>query len=196
MSDLAAKNKRILTTTLAVAVFMVALVFASVPIYRLTCQAFGWGGTTQVSAERQEADRVIGKRTITVKFVSNTARDMPWDFKPELREVALHPGQDGFISFIAHNPTQTPITGTALYNVTPLKAGKYFYKTQCFCFGEQVLAPGESQHMPVAFFIDPAIEQDSDLDDVTSITLSYTFFRKDSKDLENALEKFYNDDGS
>lgn len=193
MDDLARKNRRILNITLGVVAGMVLLSFASVPIYRLTCQVMGWGGTTQM-VETNPNTRVYD-RTFTVKFNTNVAQGMPWSFRPDIREVDVKAGQDGFISFIAENKGAKPVVGTAVYNVTPLQAGKYFYKTQCFCFGEQVLNPGEKVHMPVVFFVDPAIMEDKDLSDLSAITLSYTFFKKDSPELEKAMEKFYTDHG-
>jgi cytochrome c oxidase assembly protein subunit 11 len=85
-----------------------------------------------------------------------------------------------------------PVTGTAVYNVTPLQAGKYFYKTQCFCFSEQTLQAGQEVHMPVAFFVDPKIMEDRDLRDLKTITLSYTFYKKDTGALSGAIENFVN----
>lgn len=188
--DLQAKNKRVLKITLGVVVGMIVLSFASVPLYRLTCKVTGWGGTTQmvkVNPNHQSLDRKI-----KILFNTNVAKNMDWHFAPDIRETDIAVGADGFTSFIAENKSSEAITGTAVYNVTPLKAGKYFYKTQCFCFGEQVLQPHQSVHMPVTFFVDPKIMDDRDLDDVTTITLSYTFFRKDSPELEKAMETFYN----
>lgn len=191
--DLARKNRKILNITLGVVFGMVLLSFASVPLYRLTCQVMGWGGTTQM-AETNPNTKTYD-RAFTVKFNTNVASGMPWAFRPDIRETVVKAGQDGFISFVAENKGQNPVTGTAVYNVTPLQAGKYFYKTQCFCFGEQVLNPGEKVHMPVVFFVDPAIMEDKDLADLSTITLSYTFFKKDSPELEKAMEKFYTDHG-
>jgi len=191
MSDLQRKNKKILIGALGGVAFMIALTYASVPLYSMFCRVTGWGGTTQVIAENT-SDKVYD-RSITVRFNTDVARNMPWNFKPDLKSVRVNVGQDGLIAFTAHNWSKQPVTGTAIYNVTPLKAGKYFFKTQCFCFGEQTLTPGETQHMPVTFFVDPAILQDRDMDDVKTITLSYAFFRKDSTELEKAMENFYND---
>lgn len=191
MSDLNRKNTKVLLTTMGIVAGMVVLSFASVPIYRKLCQVTGWGGTTQMVTENPY--QPVDGRTITVRFDTGVARNMPWDFKPELREVAVQPGQDGLIAFIAENTSAAPATGTAVYNVTPLKAGKYFFKTQCFCFGEQSLAPGQKEYMPVTFFVDPEIVKDRDMDDVNTITLSYTFFRKDSSELQKALDKYYDD---
>lgn len=188
--ELARKNRRVMTYALLFVCGMVALSYISVPLYSMLCKVTGWGGTTQ-TAEAGKLREVVN-RTITVRFNADTNRDMPWSFKPDQKEINLKVGQDGFISFLAKNPTKAPITGTAVYNVTPLQAGKYFYKTQCFCFGEQTLNAGQEVHMPVSFFIDPEIMKDRELADLKTITLSYTFFRKDSDDLEKAMEKFYN----
>lgn len=190
MQDLQAKNARLLKITLGVVFGMIVLAFASVPLYRLTCQVTGWGGTTQVVDKNPN---VPIDRVINVKFNANTGAHMPWRFTPEIRETDVKVGADGIVSFLAENNTGEAVTGTAVYNVTPLKAGKYFYKTQCFCFDEQTLTPGQKMHMPVVFFIDPKIMDDREMDDVTTITLSYTFFRTETQELEKAMEKFYNE---
>ena len=192
-SDLAAKNRRVLVGTLLCVAVMIGVAFASVPLYRLICQVTGWGGTTQtVEANPYKAIA----RKITVRFDSNVSRDLPWEFRPETSLVDLNIGADGFVSFVAKNKTDKPLTGTAVYNVTPLKAGKYFNKTQCFCFGEQVLEPGQSVHMPVVFFVDPAIIDDPEMKDIDTITLSYTFFKAATPELEKAIEKFTNEQPS
>lgn len=189
MTDIALRNRKTLRWTLAVVGVMLGLAFASVPLYRVVCKVTGWEGTTRMVAENPHAQ--AGARKINVRFNTNTARDMPWAFRPETKPVEVRVGADGFASFLAENLSAAPVTGTAVYNVTPLKAGKYFYKTQCFCFGEQTLSPGQAVHMPVVFFVDPAIADDPDMNDVNTITLSYTFFRKDSSELEQAVKKFY-----
>lgn len=194
MSDLQRKNAKVMLVTLGVVFGMIGLSFASVPLYRMICQVTGWGGTTQM-VEANTSDKIYD-REITVRFNTDVAQGMPWEFKPELRSVPVKVGQDGLISFVAKNLSDAPVTGTAVYNVTPLKVAKYFYKTQCFCFGEQTLQPGQMQHMPVTFFVDPAIMQDRDMDDVKTITLSYSFFRHGTQELESAIEKYYNDHGS
>ena len=191
MNDLQRKNRKVLLTTLGVVAGMIGLAYISVPLYEKLCQVTGWGGTTQMVAENPNV--TPAERKMTVRFDTGTARNMPWDFKPDLREVSVHLGQDGLIAFTATNTSDVPVAGTAVYNVTPLKAGKYFFKTQCFCFGEQVLNPGQTEHMPVTFFVDPALMQDRDMDDVSTITLSYTFFRQNSPELEKAMEKYYSD---
>jgi cytochrome c oxidase assembly protein subunit 11 len=154
---------------------MGGLVAASVPLYRIFCAATGYEGTTQ-RASAGPADEVKGK-TIIVRFNAETAPDLPWDFQPDRRQVAVHPGEETVVSYRATNRSAEPITGRAVYNVTPNKAGLYFDKLQCFCFSDQVLAPGQSAELSVQFFVDPGIVADANTEDVNTITLSYTFFR-------------------
>lgn len=153
---------------------MAGLAFASVPLYRLFCQVTGFGGTTQVA---EAAPARAGERVFKIRFNADVHRDLPWRFQPEQREVSLKVGESGLVFYRAQNLSKRPITGTATFNVTPLKAGQYFSKVQCFCFDEQTLAPGETASLGVSFFVDPAILEDVNLDEVTAITLSYTFFR-------------------
>lgn len=181
------KNQKVLTIVCVAIILMIGLSFASVPLYDLFCRVTGFGGTTQVSTELP--DQILD-RTMKVNFMTSTSRDMPWDFKSETRSVELNIGQNALINFKARNPLSTPITGTAIYNVTPLKAGKYFHKTQCFCFDRQTLLPKQEMNMPVVFYVDPEIQDDPNMDDVKVITLSYTFFKSDSPELEKAMQSY------
>lgn len=183
------KNARMGLILVGVIVFMIGLSFASVPLYRLFCQVTGYGGTTQTA---QTLPDVIIDRTITVKFTSSTSRNMAWDFKPEDRAIDVRLGQKGVTAFQAYNPLDAASSGTAIYNVTPLKAGKYFHKVQCFCFDQQTLQAQQRVSMPVMFYIDPAMHDDANMDDVQTITLSYTFFPAESEELDEAVEGFYN----
>ena len=132
-------------------------------------------------------------RIVTVKFNASTDRNLPWDFRPEQRSVDVQLGQRGLTAYQSKNEARKPTTGTAVYNVTPLKVGKYFHKIQCFCFDEQTLNPGQTVDMPVMFYVDPAMNDDPNMDDVQSITLSYTFYKAQSSELDEALETFYNE---
>jgi cytochrome c oxidase assembly protein subunit 11 len=158
----------------AVIAGMVGMAFASVPLYKAFCEATGYGGTPNTSA--QAAPGAV-KRMITVDFTANVNPGLPWAFKPEQDKITLPMGQDQVAYYEAHNNGTTAIKGVALYNVTPDKVGKYFHKTACFCFNEQTLTPGQEQQFPLSFWVDPAIADDPSTADVTTITLSYTFFR-------------------
>ena len=159
---------------------MVGLTAASVPLYRLFCQATGYGGTTQ-NAKAAPVDEVKN-RLITVRFDATTAPDLGWEFRPLVGSVKVHPGEEKVIAYRAVNLTKRAETGTATHNVTPLKAGIYFDKLQCFCFTKQHLAPGQSVDLTVSFFVDPDIVKDPNTRDVDTITLSYTMFRDKDQD--------------
>ncbi len=161
---------------------MVALSFAAVPLYRLFCAVTGYGGTPQIAAAAPAAV----EQKITVRFDANVAGGMPWVFEaPKPVEVAL--GESAIVAYKGRNPTDRPILGTATYNVTPLQAGQYFNKIQCFCFTEQLLMPGEEKEFPVTFFVDPLIADDPDNSRTHAITLSYTFFEKGPKALDEYM---------
>ena len=185
------KNTRLLVIVLGIVGLMIGLSFASVPLYNVFCKVTGFGGTTQVSTTAPDESEILD-RQITVHFNSDINQNLNWSFKPEKRQIKINVGQQGLINFIAKNNESQPSVGTAVYNVTPAKAGIYFHKMQCFCFDAQTLTPGQEMNMPVVFYIDPPIAQDRNMDDVKTITLSYTFFEADSKELDRALEAFYN----
>ena len=179
------RNKVVLGSLVGVVLGMVGLSFAAVPLYKVFCRATGFGGTTQVAA--QGAGQVLD-RTIEIRFNTDVNSELPWVFRPNQRSVTLKIGQTGMATFHAHNESGEAIVGTAVYNVTPEKAGLYFDKIQCFCFTQQLLKPQESADLPVAFYVDPAIVKDPNLDDVTVITLSYTFYRAKSPALDKAID--------
>ncbi len=151
---------------------MVGLTAASVPLYRLFCRVTGYQGTTRVAA--QAPDRILG-RAVTVRFNADVSPDLAWTFTaPEPMKLKL--GERGLALFKARNDSSAPVTGTAVFNVTPDQAGRYFDKIACFCFKQQTLAAGQEAELPVSFFVDPAIAKDRDAGEIHTITLSYTFF--------------------
>ena len=168
--------QRTVAQTVSVVVLMGGLAWASVPFYDWFCRVTGFGGATNVA--EGESD-VILDETIRVRFDASLERDMPWTFKPEVREVEIRIGETGLAFYEAHNPLDVPIAGQASYNVTPYEAGRFFDKIECFCFTEQVLMPGETVMMPVSFFVDPAIVDDREGQYIHTITLSYTFYQID-----------------
>jgi cytochrome c oxidase assembly protein subunit 11 len=153
---------------------MVGLSFVSVPLYRLFCQATGFGGTTQ-RADRAPAN--ASDVVVTIRFNAETAPDLGWEFHPLQDAITVHPGEQRQIFYRAVNKTTQPVTAAATFNVTPAKSGIYFDKLQCFCFSEQHLEPGESADMGVVFFVDPDILTDPNTTELRTITLSYTMFR-------------------
>ena len=185
--DLARKNRNVGLIVVSIVFAMGGLAFASVPLYDLFCRVTGWGGTTQVAS--QLPDQVLD-RQVTVKFTSRTAPGLPWRFGPDQRSVEVNVGQQALISYTAKNLTAGQNAGTAVYNVVPTKVGKYFNKVQCFCFARQQMAPRQEVHMPVTFFIDPAFADDPNMEDVTDITLSYTFYKQGSPQYQKAMESY------
>ncbi|MBK0328294.1 cytochrome c oxidase assembly protein [Rhodobacteraceae bacterium F11138] len=169
----------------AVVATMGALAWASVPFYDWFCRVTGFGGTTQV--DTAGSDQILDQ-TIKIRFDGSLSRDMPWTFKPMVREMELKIGETGLAFYEAYNPTDHPIAGQASYNVYPYEAGGFFNKIECFCFTEQVLQPGERVQMPVTFFVDPEIATDLDAKYVHTITLSYTFYEIDLPGGQAALD--------
>ena len=163
----------------AVVIGMVGLSFASVPLYRLFCQATGFGGTTQRATV---APAETSNALVTVRFDTETAPDLGWDFRPLQVAVQVHPGERKEVFFRAVNRGTEGSIGSATFNVTPNKSGIYFDKLQCFCFTEQHLGPGESKDMGVVFFVDPDLLKDPGTREVRTITLSYTMYRAHDKD--------------
>jgi len=170
------KNKRVIMTLLIPIAIMIGLVVVSEPLYRVFCQATGYNGTTQRTAQLPVTPRPSKDRIITVRLDGNVDPSLPWEFGPEQASVKVKVGEAAHVTYRARNKGATTVTGTAVHNVQPDKAGLYFNKTQCFCFTKQTLKAGESEELPVEFFIDPSINDDQTEDDVTTITLSYTFY--------------------
>jgi cytochrome c oxidase assembly protein subunit 11 len=156
---------------------MLGTAYAAVPLYNAFCRVTGYGGTTQVAAT--ESEEAI-ERVIAIRFDANVNGELPWSFQPSQRKVLLRVGENAVAYYQARNYGDRTITGTAVFNVTPQKTGQYFSKVECFCFSEQTLAPGATADLPVAFYVDPEIASDRNLDDVSAITLSYTFYPSDS----------------
>jgi cytochrome c oxidase assembly protein subunit 11 len=171
----AKRSGTVLALSLAAVVLgMLGMSFAAVPLYRVFCSMTGYGGTPQIGpAESSD----VSDRTVVVRFNADTSPDMPWHFEPDQAQVTLKLGDDQVAFFSARNEAGEPVSGTAVYNVTPDKIGKYFHKTACFCFNEQTLGPHQLMRFPVSFWVDPALATDPSTADVTTITLSYTFFR-------------------
>ena len=180
-ASIAKSNRRVGMAAGLMAVAMIGVAYASVPLYRLFCQATGYGGTTQIAAAAPSADRLaaVAGRTIKVRFDGNVASGMPWRFRPKANEVTIPIGEKRLAFYTATNTSDHPITGRAVFNVSPDEAGQFFIKIDCFCFTEQTLKAGETVDMPVTWYIDPAIMDDPVAKRIDEITLSYTFYAVD-----------------
>jgi len=179
----------------ALVVAVVGATYASVPLYRMFCQATGFGGTTRratleeklASEEWSERERErASAREITITFNADVAEGMPWRFTPTQKSIKVRPGESALAFYTARNLSRSPVTGVATYNVQPNKCGAYFNKVQCFCFEEQRLRGREEVDMPVLFYIDPEFASDPNMRDVTNLVLSYTFFKSDDFDDDDA----------
>ncbi len=181
------KNLRVVAALFVVIGIMTALTSYSATLYRLFCAATGFGGTTQ----RAESDNTtVSDRVITVRFDTSIAPDLPWLFEPVQREVRVRLGEDKLVFFSAENLADQPIVGHATFNVAPQKTGIYFKKIQCFCFDDERLDAHQKVDMPVDFFVDPRLAEDPNTQDVSTITLSYTFFRSVGTDKAKDLSRF------
>ena len=155
---------------------MVGLSFASVPLYRVFCQVTGYGGVPQ---RAEKAPGEVLDRTVTIRFDGNVDRSLPWTFAPKQQTMDVKIGETALAFFKATNNSSVPVSGRAIFNVSPELAGRYFTKIECFCFKQQTLAAGQTVDMPVTFFVDPKFVDDEDTKDISEITLSYTFYRSD-----------------
>ena len=169
------------TKLVVVATVMAAFGYALVPIYRAICEMTGInvlalgdrnipGATPKLSANTQ----VDTTRTITVEFDANVRG--PWEFKPAQRSMQVHPGEMATVMYEFQNVQNRRMAAQAIPSYAPQQAGRHFNKVECFCFTQYTLEPGEKKSWPVVFVIDPKLSKD-----VTTITLSYTFFEVGGK---------------
>ena len=169
----AERNIRVASLCGLLVLAMVGMSYAAVPLYRIFCEVTGYDGTTQRASAAP--DSVLG-REMNIEFDANIAPGLPWTFAPAQRRLKVRLGEEAMAHYRAVNNSGHSVTGTAVFNVTPALAGRYFTKIQCFCFTEQTLEPGRAADMPVVFFVDPKLADDKNLASLTTITLSYTFY--------------------
>jgi cytochrome c oxidase assembly protein subunit 11 len=175
-SDTRPRRRRDLAVAAACGAFaatMVGAAYAAVPFYNWFCRATGFQGTTQVATS---APANVLERKLKIRFDANVTGNLPWRFEPDQTSLEARIGEVVTVGYTVLNESARETVGEASYNVTPPTAGAYFSKINCFCFTEQRLKPGEKRDMTVVFFVDPALVKDPDLDDLNSITLSYTMY--------------------
>lgn len=169
-------NGVIVGTCLAFVVGMTGMAYAAVPLYDMFCRVTGYNGTTK---RVEQASDVILDEKVKVTFDANTSGGLPWEFKPVQRDIDVRIGETVQVMYRAKNLSSKPTTGQATFNVTPMQAGAYFNKVQCFCFTETTLRPGEEMEMPVVFFVDPDMVNAVESKDIKTLTLSYTFYPRE-----------------
>jgi cytochrome c oxidase assembly protein subunit 11 len=185
-------NRRMLGKLAVIALAMFGFGYALVPMYKHICEALGinvlsvservTSAGMGASARRQANTQVDKTRTITVEFDAN-ARG-PWDFKPAVSSVQVHPGELATVMYEFRNKQNRTMAAQAIPSYAPMQASAHFNKLECFCFNEYTLAPGEQKSWPVVFYVDAKLPKD-----VTTITLSYTFFEVAGKVLgQGAIE--------
>ncbi len=152
--------------------------FAMVPLYDVFCDITGLNGKTATTAAQVNEDGIDESRTITVQFISRTAKGIPWQFEPMINEIKVHPGEMKLVKFYAKNESARDIIGQAVPSVSPGKAAIYFQKIECFCFNSQPLKAQEDIEMALQFYVDAELPEE-----VSTITLSYTLY-----DITSAVE--------
>ena len=174
--DLKTANERVVKKILLIVVAMFVFGYVALPmLYDLICDSFGLNGQVeQVSQTDAGVVKIDTSRKVKVTFSSIVNSRLPWGFKPEVKEIELHPGELKRVNYTASNLSGSDIVGQAIYSVTPIEAARYFKKTECFCFTQQMLKSGESKKMPVLFMLEPDLPEN-----IQTVTLSYTFFRAD-----------------
>lgn len=177
-----AKNVRLAIVCGVIFCGMVGMAFAAVPLYRAFCQATGFAGTVR---RAYAPPKTISNSTVEVDFNTNV-RGLAWDFQPNVPSQVARLGDSKLAFFKVTNTSDKPLTGRAVYNVTPGSAGAYFSKLECFCFTNQTLQPHQTAEFPVVYYVDPRFATDDDTRGLKVITLSYTFFP--AKPLANAQQ--------
>jgi len=179
------KKKKTIFYLVFLVLFMASASFLSVPFYNWFCKVTGYGGATNVA--QKESD-IISDKVISVRFDASLEKGLEWEVKPVQRNMTLNLGETGLAFYEAYNPTDKPIAAQASFNVVPFSVGNFFNKIECFCFTEQILQPGEKIKMPVSFYVDPDLIYNLESKNVTSVTLSYTFYEIDLPETASYLE--------
>ena len=169
-------NQRVVKRLGIAAVLMFGFGFALVPLYDVFCDITGINGKTgRIEQEEALSQRVDEDRLVTVEFLATVHSDLPWEFRPMVRKIKVHPGEITEVNYYARNKTENLVAGQAVPSLAPGLAAKYFNKTECFCFTRQALGPGEGKKMPLRFVVDPELP-----DNVRTVSLSYTFYQAEA----------------
>jgi len=180
-------TKRTLTPIILAGIFflMLGLSFAAVPLYDLFCRVTGFGGTTQ-NAENKEIPKIVINQDYKIRFDTNSNGALDWKFYPEKNTISLKPGEVHTVKFFVENESSQSTSGTATFNVSPSPFGIYLNKIGCFCFEKQTLNPGQKRNFVLTFFLDPKVVDDNKTNNISDVTLSFTFFSSDYYKKDNA----------
>ena len=173
-------SKKKLTPIILISIFlfMLGLSFAAVPLYDLFCRVTGFGGTTQ-NAENKEIPKIVVNKDYKIRFDTNSNGALDWKFYPEKNTISLKPGEVHTVKFFVENESNQPTSGSATFNVSPSPFGIYLNKIGCFCFEKQTLNPGQKRNFVLTFFLDPKVVDDNKTNNISDVTLSFTFFSSD-----------------
>ena len=165
------RHGRLVLGLVGMTIGMFAFGFALVPLYNVVCRITGLNGKGIEVTSAAYGGTVDENRTITVQFVATVNSHLPFAFQPDAGTMKVHPGELYATSFFAQNDSSSGVTAQAIATYAPGEAAKYVHKTECFCFTQETFGPREARHMPVRFYIDPALPRD-----VSVVTISYTYF--------------------
>jgi len=181
-SSLIKDNKRVLKNSILIVLFMFGFGFALVPIYNTICNWLGTNGQAKkydgIALSQIKVDK---SRTVLVEFFSDVNSNLDWEFHTTTGRVEVHPGKQTRIVYVAKNNSDKELTGLAKFNISPPEAGRYFNKTECFCFTQQTLAAGEIKRMPLVFMVDPKLPKR-----IKNIVLTYEFIGTKKKVAKNS----------
>ena len=166
-AEIELRNRQLMGKLVVIAVGMLGFGFAMVPMYRQICDAIGITDTRTVGAVNTQVDT---SREVKVELLASSA-GLPWRFEALDRSVSLNPGALATVRYRVVNDMGRPVTAHAVMNTAPAAAAQYIVKTECFCFTDQTLQPGEVREMPIVFRVSAEAPRD-----LTTISLSYTFF--------------------
>ena len=164
-------NTKVIKKLVFIVISMFGFGFAMVPLYDVFCDITGLNGKTNTSSAQYTDEGIDTSRTITVQFITRTAKGIPWQFEPMINEVTVHPGERKFVKFYAKNQSSRDIIGQAVPSVSPGIGAGYFQKIECFCFTQQPLKANESIEMGLQFYVDRELPNE-----ITTLTLSYTLY--------------------
>ena len=170
--DLASANRRLVRRLLWVVAAAFVFGFGLVPLYNVLCSATGFNGKSSLRADPAVAVNAVDRsRTVTVEFMSTTMPELPWEIRPSVTHMEVHPGEPNTATYVVRNSSRQVIVGQAVPSISPGQAAQHFQKLDCFCFTQQTLQPGEEKIMPLTFIVSPKLQQD-----IGTVTLSYAFF--------------------